>query len=108
MQTLAAQTPISVAPYGAGANSNISVSNFTDAAPLAASAATPAAPGPASSASAAAAGAAPAGLTPAFPGGPHALASPLAPYLLRYWVQDSLCLPDADVSHQDSTPNLKP
>ena len=68
----AMQTPISVAPYGAGANTNISVSNFTDAEPLAASATISAAPGPASSSGAASAGAA-----PAFPGGPHALRLPL-------------------------------
>ena len=62
------QMPISVAPYGAGVNSNISISNHTDAAPLAASTVTPVAPAPAANASAAGVGAAPAGLTPASAG----------------------------------------
>lgn len=99
---LAMQTPISVAPYGAGANSNISISNFTDSEPLAAPAATPAALGPASRRSgAAAAGAAPAGLTPAFLGGPHALGLPRAPSLHLHWLQDPWCLHSTVVSHQD-------
>ena len=66
------QTPISVAPYGAGVNRNISVSNFTASGPVAAPAAPSAARGPASNSGASAAGAAPAGLMPASAGGPHA------------------------------------
>ena len=100
MHNFAMQTPISVAPYGAGANSNISVSNFTDAAPLAASGATPAAPGPASTGGAASAGSAPAGLTPAFPGAPHAPGLLLPPSLHLHRLQDPWCLPNAVVSHQ--------